>query len=290
MSGSELTITAVSRFIAQDGSKLGEIVDTSSVTGWDVVIGLALIVISFPLSRGISWIVRRALRKVKMPEELRPLIGRLTRAAVMIVMLAVAMSLLGVSVAWFTVVLAAVLLVAVLMLRPLVENFSAGLLLEVRSPFVVGDEIETNDHEGEVEEVSGRTTVLRTRDGRRINIPSTDVLDNSITVYTAFDTRRSSLTLSIAYDADLAAAEKALVAAASSADGVLDDPPPSVRARGFGSGTYELELRWWHGSGLAAESQALDRVVRGVKENLDAAAISMPSPERVLRQPDLPHD
>ncbi|MDX2380580.1 MAG: mechanosensitive ion channel, partial [Acidimicrobiia bacterium] len=208
----------------------------------------------------------------------------------MIVLFAVAMSLFGVSVAWFTVVLAAVLLVGVLMLRPFLENFSAGLLLEVRSPFAVDDEIETNGHEGSVEAVSGRTTVLRTRDGRRINIPSTDVLSNSITVYTAYDKRRSSITLEIAYDADLETAEKELVAAASSAEGVLDDPPPSVRARGFESGTYELELRWWHGSGLADESQALDRVVRNVKRQLDAADIAMPSPERIVRQPDLPQD
>jgi small-conductance mechanosensitive channel len=290
MLSSGLTITAAGRLIAQDGSKLGEIVDTSSVTGWDVVVASALIVISFPLSKAVAWIVGKALRKVKMPEEVRPLIRRLTRATVMIVMFAVAMSLVGVSVAWFTVVLAAVLLVAVLMLRPLVENFSAGLLLEVRSPFVVDDEIETNGHEGTVEEVSGRTTVLRTRDGRRVNVPSTDVLNNSITVYTAYASRRSSITLEIAYDADLDTAEKELVAAASSAEGVLDDPPPSVRARGFDSGTYVLELRWWHGSGLADESQALDRVVRNVKKRLDAAGIAMPAPERIVRQPDLPHD
>jgi hypothetical protein len=122
MLSSELTTAAAGRFIAQDGSKLGEIVDTSSVTGWDVVVGSVLIVISFPLSKAIAWVVGKALRKVRMPEELRPLIRRLTRAAVIIVMFAVAMSLGGVSVAWFTVVLAAVLLVAVLMLRPFVEE------------------------------------------------------------------------------------------------------------------------------------------------------------------------
>ena len=72
------------------------------------------------------------------------------------------------------------------------------------------------------------------------------------------------------------------------AAGVLDDPAPSVRARDFGSGTYELELRWWHGPRLSEESQAQDQVVRSVKRQLDAAGIAMPSPERIVRQPDLP--
>jgi len=281
-------IVAAGSLLEQDGSKIDEFVDTSSVTGWDIVIGLTVLVLSFPLSSAVSWIVGRIIRKSKMPDALRLLIRRLARSAVIIIGVAVAVSLMGVSVQWFTVVVIFIALVAVLMLRPLVENFSAGLLLEVRGSFVVGDEIESNGHEGEVQAINGRTTVLQTRDGRRIAIPSTDVLDNSIIIYTSFEKRRSSLTVDIEYRADLDAAEAALIAAASSAAGVLDDPAPSIRARDFGSGTYELELRWWHGPRLSDESQAQDQVVRNVKQQLDAAGIAMPSPERVIRQPDLP--
>jgi small conductance mechanosensitive channel len=198
-------------------------------------------------------------------------------------------SFLGVSLQWFTVVVVFIAVIALLMVRPLVENFSAGLLLEVRGSFVVGDEIESNGHEGEVQVINGRTTVLQTPDGRRIAIPSTDVLDDSIVVYTAFEKRRSSITVDIAYRADLDDADAALIDAAASADGVVDDPAPSVRARDFGSGTYQLELRWWHGPRLSEESQARDQVVRKVKQKLDAAGIAMPSPERIIRQPDLPH-
>ena len=283
-------IIAAGSLLEQDGSKIDEFVDTSSVTGWDIVIGLTILALSFPLSSAVSWIVGRIIRKSQMPDALRLLIKRLARSAVIIIGVAVAVSLMGVSVQWFTVVVIFIALVAVLMLRPLVENFSAGLLLEARGSFVVGDEIESNGHEGEVKVINGRTTVLQTRDGRRVAIPSTDVLDSSITIYTAFEKRRSSLTVDIAYQADLDDAEAALIDAASSAAGVLDDPAPSVRARDFGSGTYQLELLWWHGPRLSDESQAQDQVVRNVKQQLDAAGIAMPSPERVIRQPDLPQN
>ena len=232
-------IIAAGSLLEQDGSKIDEFVDTSSVTGWDIVIGLTILALSFPLSSAVSWIVGRIIRKSQMPDALRLLIKRLARSAVIIIGVAVAVSLMGVSVQWFTVVVIFIALVAVLMLRPLVENFSAGLLLEARGSFVVGDEIESNGHEGEVKVINGRTTVLQTRDGRRVAIPSTDVLDSSITIYTAFEKRRSSLTMDIAYQADLDDAEAALIDAASSAAGVLDDPAPSVRARDFGSGTYQ---------------------------------------------------
>jgi small conductance mechanosensitive channel len=283
-------IVTAGAFLEQDGSRVNEFVDTSSVTGWDVVIAVAIVVLAFPLSSGVAWLVGRVMRKSQLPDSVRLLVRRLARSAVIVVGVAIAVSLVGVSVQWFTVVVIFVGLIAVLMLRPLVENFSAGLLLEVRGSFVVGDEIESNGHEGEVKIINGRTTVLQTRDGRRVAIPSTDVLDNSIIIYTAFEKRRSSLTVDIAYEADLDAAEAALIDAASSAAGVLDDPAPSVRARDFGSGTYQLELRWWHGPRLSDESQAQDQVVRNVKEKLDAAGIAMPSPERIVRQPDLPDD
>jgi small-conductance mechanosensitive channel len=283
-------IVAVGTVLEQDGSRVDDFVDTSAVTGWDVVIGLTILVVSFPLSSLVAWVVGKIIRKSQWPEPVRVLAKRLASASVVIVGVAISVSMLGVSVQWFTVVVVFVGVVAVLMLRPLVENFSAGLLLEVRGSFVVGDEIESNGHEGEVKAINGRTTVLQTRDGRRVAVPSTDVLDSSIIIYTAFDKRRSSLTVDIAYRADLDAAEAALIDAASSAGGVLDAPAPSVRARGFGSGTYRLELRWWHGPRLSDESQAQDQVVRNVKQNLDAAGIAMPSPERIIRQPDVPGD
>jgi small conductance mechanosensitive channel len=283
-------IVTTGAFLEQDGSRIDELIDTTAVTGWDAVIGLAILVLTFPLSSLVSWIVGKVIRKSQMPDAVRLLIKRLSRTTVVIIGVAVAVSMLGVSVQWFTVVVIFVGLVAVLMLRPLVENFSAGLLLEVRGSFVVGDEIESNGHEGEVRAINGRTTVLETRDGRRIAVPSSDVLDNTIVIYTAFEKRRSSLTVDIEYRADLDAAEAALIAAASSVAGVLDDPAPSVRARDFASGTYQLELRWWHGPRLSDESQAQDQVVRNVKRKLDDAGIVMPSPERIIRQPDLPDD
>jgi small-conductance mechanosensitive channel len=283
-----LSTVMAGAFLRQDASTIDELIDTTTVTGWDVVIGITIIVLSFPLAGAVSWIVGRAIRKSKMPDALRLLIKRLTRAVVIIIGVAVAVSRMGVSVQWFTIVAIFIGVVALLMLRPLVENFSAGLLLEVRGSFAVGDEIESNGHEGEVRVINGRTTVLETRDGRRVAIPSTDVLDSPIVIFTAFEKRRSSLTVEIEFRADLDDAVAALIDAASSADGVLDDPAPSVRARGFGSGTYELELRWWHGPRLTDESQAQDHVARNVKRKLDAAGIAMPSPERIIRQPDLP--
>jgi small-conductance mechanosensitive channel len=63
-------------------------------------------------------------------------------------------------------------------------------------------EIETNDYTGEVIEINARSTVIKTTDWTRIHIPNTDVLHNPITVFTAFERRRSAIELEIEYRAD----------------------------------------------------------------------------------------
>lgn len=204
--------------------------------------------------------------------------------------LAISLSLLGVDVGWFTVTIALVAIVFFLMIRPLIENLAAGMLLETRPSFAVGDEIETNGYTGEVVEINVRSTAIQTRDFRRVHIPNTEVLDDTIIVHTAFDRKRSELELEIEYAADMAETTRILIGAATSVEGVHAEPPPYVRARRFGTGTYILLLRWWHDASLGAASRSLDGVVRAVKTALDAADIAMPSPELIVRQPDLEDD
>ena len=275
-------------FVAELAQESLEKIDdlTSAVTGKDIVIGCAVLALTWPTAWVIGWIVRRSIRRLPIPAYLVPWVVRLAHTMVSLIGLAIAMTWFGVDVRWFTVVLVFSAVVTFLVLRPLVENFSAGLLLETRSAFAVGDEIETKGRTGEVVEVNGRTTVLRTRDGRRIHIPSTEVLASTITVYTAFESRRSSIELSIDDGADIERVVDVLVDAIADVDGVHGDPKPSGRARGLGNATVLIELHWWHGPSLGEESQAYDKVVRKLKETISAEGIVMPPPKLLVSRLD----
>lgn len=270
-----------------DIEKIEEAVDTSALTSRDV----AAAAIIFAASCVLAWVLGLAAKHVMRrftdaPEYVDQLIGRLVRSVTVFVGFATALERLGVDVGWFAVIIALVGVVIVLMIRPLVENGASGLLLTSRPSFSVGDDIETNGHRGEVITINGRSTVIQTRDHRRVHIPNTDVLDNPITVYTAYPGRRSQLDLEVAYDSDIDEVSRLLIEAASGVDGVLEEPAPSTRLRGFGTGTVIVRLRWWHDSHLGADGKSLDGVVREVKRVVDAAGVDMPSPELIVRQPD----
>ncbi|MEA2002705.1 MAG: mechanosensitive ion channel [Actinomycetota bacterium] len=270
-----------------DLEKIEEVVDTAGVSGWDVFAGVLVLVLTWPVGVAVGRITKRAIRRIPgVPEYALNLAKRGAQILTSIVGVAISMSLFGVNVGWFTVTVALVLVLAVLMLRPLIENLAGGLLLETRPSFRIGDEIETEGVRGEVTEINARTTVIRTRDWKMVHIPNNDVLSEAITVLTALERRRSTIELEIEYGAEIAETTRLLVKAASGVDGVHADPSPYIRARGFGTGTYILSLRWWHDPDLSSGGRTLDGVVRAVKRVLDEAGIALPSPEVIVRQPD----
>ncbi len=264
----------------EDIEKIDEAIDTSTVTGWEIAAALVIAVLAWPVSAIVSRIAKRIARRVPgTPEYIPDLVGRSARAIVVVIAVAWSMSLLGVDVGWFALVIALIAVVVFLMIRPLIENLAAGLLLQSRPSFGVGDEISTNGYVGDVIAITARSTVIQTRDWMRIHIPNQDVLDHAIEVYTAFDRRRSEIDLGVDYAVDPDDAARILEEAVSRVEGVLADPRPQVRARGFGDGVTILRLRWWHGADLASEGATRDRVVREIRRAFEAAGVDMPSPE-----------
>jgi small-conductance mechanosensitive channel len=270
-----------------DLERIEDAVDTTGVSGWDITAGVIVLALTWPVALLASRITKRMIRRIPgLPESFCDLAGRGARVLVSMMGLALSMSLFGVNVGWFTVILALVFVVAVLMIRPLIENLAGGLLLQTRPAFAIGDEIETNGVRGKVITINARSTVIQTRDWKSVHIPNNDVLSDAITVFSGFDRRRSSIELEIEYGAEIEEASRLLVEAAAGVDGVHANPAPYVRARGFGTGTYIMSLRWWHDPDLSSGGRTLDGVVREVKRVLDEAGIALPSPELIVRQPD----
>ena len=274
----------VSMIVAQteELEKIDEAI--SRATGWDVAAAILILLLAWPVAALLGRLARRIARRIPTtPEYVPELVGQAVRWLVVLIALAWAVSLLGVQVGWFALVVAIVAIVFILMVRPLVENLAAGLLLQSRPSFGIGDQIETNGYRGDVIAITARSTIIQTRDWKRIHVPNQDVLDNSLDVYTAFERRRSSLDLTVDFGVDPDHAEEVVVNALREVDGVLDDPGPYVLARGFSDGTI-LQVRWWHEPDLRSQSRTLDGVVRAIRRALAGAGLEVAMPEiRVIR-------
>jgi small-conductance mechanosensitive channel len=180
-------------------------------------------------------------------------------------------------------------IVLALGLRPLFENFAAGVTLQTRRPFEPGDQVSLVGTEGTVREVNARTVLVETLAGEHVHVPNRAVLNNPIVNYTAGNARRSILDVGLEYSTDLAQAATVIRHALSETPGVKDDPAPAVYVHTFGDSTINAALWFWHGPQIETAWAVRHHVALNVKQALDQAGITIAFPQRVLwwgNQPD----
>lgn len=110
--------------------------------------------------------------------------------------------------------------------KDILQNMLAGILILLRQPFEVGDQIVSGGHEGTVEKIETRATMITTYDGRRVVIPNSVIYTDSVIVNTAFETRRSEYDIGIGCNDDWNVARGIIEKACAAIDGVVQDPAP----------------------------------------------------------------
>lgn len=165
--------------------------------------------------------------------------------------------------------------------KDILQNILAGILILVRQPFRVGDQIVSGDHEGTVERIETRATLIRTYDGRQAVIPNSDIYTNAVVVNTAYEARRTHYDVGIGYGDSVDEAVERILDAMRSSEGVLSDPAPEVLVWELAGSSVNLRARWWHAPDQANAVQARNRVIHAIKLALDEAHIDMPYPTRV---------
>lgn len=161
--------------------------------------------------------------------------------------------------------------------RDILQNFLAGLLILIQEPYRIGDQIVVGELEGTVEGIETRATFLRTYDNRRVVIPNTVLFTSSVTVNTAYPTRRIEWELTIGYADDVEQAREVILATLAGLPDVLEDPAPDVLCLELAASGVVLRVRWWIRPPQRRDAlEARDRVVSRIKAALQAAAIDLP--------------
>jgi small-conductance mechanosensitive channel len=162
--------------------------------------------------------------------------------------------------------------------KDIFENFLAGILILVTRPFNIGDQIIYGAYEGTVEEIHTRATYLKTYDGRRVVIPNAQLFTNSVTVNTAFGTRRLEYDFKVGTSEDVERVRRILSDVLDTAEDVLPDPRADVVVTGFDGVTTTLRARWWSRSYIGDVLLAQDRVLAAARSALAGANIGLTAP------------
>jgi len=166
--------------------------------------------------------------------------------------------------------------------KDIFQNLLAGILILLRHPFKVGDEITTDEFTGTVEAIETRATFIRTYDGRRAIIPNSDVYTKSVAVISAYDMLRSEYDVGIGYGDDLGRAKQIALEVMRGVDGVLPDPAPEALVWDLAESSKNIRLRWWTAPKRGEVVKVKDAVLQGVAEALSREGMDLPFPTRVL--------
>lgn len=228
-------------------------------------------------ARGVAGFARRTNR---LDPTLHPILTATVRYSILILVIIAALAQLGVQTTSLLAVLGAAGLAIGLALQGTLANLAAGLMIVWLRPFSAGDEIETADVAGTVEQLGLFHTQIRTLDGIYKFVPNSELWNVILTNYSRNPTRMIQLDVGIAYEADLAEGRRVLEKTARAHPGVLDEPPPTVVPLKFGESAVLLQLRAWVRTpdfwGVRWD------LTESVKRELQAAGITIPYPQRTV--------
>lgn len=83
------------------------------------------------------------------------------------------------------------------------KNLFGGLVIFFDKPFSIGEWIQTEEYDGIVEEITFRSTRIRTWDNSIATIPNSKIVDNSVINWTKMNLRRIQMNLILEYGTSL---------------------------------------------------------------------------------------
>ena len=249
----------------------------------NLLLALLVLTLAIGLAYLVAGIIRRRARRADRPS-LAEVAGALAKWAIILAGLMLAVSIVAPSVKPGD-ILAGLGVGSVAIgfaFKDILQNMLAGILILLRQPFEVGDQIVSGGHEGTVEKIETRATFIKTYDGQRVVIPNSDIYTNAVVVRTAFEQIRSEYDIGIGCNDDWDEAKRIMVEAAAECEGVLDDPAPEAIPVAIADSSNNIRLRWWTKSDRASVIHTFGRVIENAYKRLDAAGFDLPYPTRVV--------
>lgn len=249
----------------------------------NLLAAVIMLVVTWLVAMGLAALIARLLRKSGRRPSLVEAMRKVVKIFVWVVGILVAATLLFPSLtpSGLLAGLGIGSLAIGLAFKDIFENFLAGLLILLRKPMTIGDDIECEDVRGKVEHISMRDTFVRKRSGELVLVPNSYLFKNPLKILTDQELRRISIIVGVAYGEDVDRSRDVILNAVEGLETVADKPV-QVFAREFNSSSIDFMVRWWTDATPIGEHRSRDKVVASVKRALDGAGIEIPFPYRTL--------
>ncbi len=258
-------------------------IDDQPITVGKVVIGFILLLIGYILSRRISRLLgTRVLPRLGMNEGVSAALQTIAFYLMLATVGLFTLEMLHIPVTVFTFLGGAIAIGVGFGSQNVLNNFISGLILLAERPVRVGDLVEIDGLQGNIEQIGARSTRLKTGSNLEIIVPNSKFLENNVTNWTLSDTRvRASVCVGVDYGSPTREVARLLQQVAEANPNVLRQPEPLVLFQGFGDNTLNFEVLFWISTRTTTHRLRVESDLRfAIDDVLRAAKITMAFPQR----------
>jgi small conductance mechanosensitive channel len=240
---------------------------------------LLVIIAGLFIARWVGNLLMRGLSKRDMEPPLRMLLVRFAKFLVLLLAIMMAILQLGFEILPLIAGLSVVGVGVGLAMQGVLSNLVAGLTIIFVKKFRVGEYIEINNVQGQVETIELFSTTLIHPDRSRVLVPNRKIVGEIIHNYGMI--RQAALSVGVGYDTDLTQATRIIEDILRRNPRVLKDPAPGVGIASLGDSAIQIAIRPW--ASLADFGAMQSEINKAILEQLREAKISIPFPQREVR-------
>ncbi len=244
---------------------------------------LIIIVIASVIAKMIATATTRVGNEAGIPRNIISLINKIITYFIAFVSLVLILQIFNFDISTFVASFGIMGLIIGIGAQAVISNFISGILIMFEKPFIIGDFVEITGLQGKVEDISLRSTSIKTFDGRIIIVPNSTFTSNAVINYSRTDGIQVKIPVSFKADVDIEKASQIMSSVAKSTHGVRQyhiEVLVTGVTQSDSSWNIEAELRFWVNQ-VSDRDVIVSNVTSRIKEELAKEKIlTFPPPEK----------
>lgn len=222
------------------------------------------------------------LNKFDIESGLKYTLSRLAQYTVVILGLLISFQFVGIDLTSLAVIFGLLSVGIGFGLQNITANFISGLIIMFERPINVGDRVDVSGIEGDVMEISIRSTKILTMNNTSIIVPNTQFVENNVINFSHGDPSfRLHIHVGVSYSSNLDNVLKALNEVATEHPKVLKMPKHQVHLTQFGDSSWDMELRVWIPE-VKDRLNIRNEINQAIVRKFEKMDIEIPFPQRDL--------
>lgn len=258
-------------------------IEDEPITVKKIVLGLALLLCGYFIARALaSMFAHRVLPRFGVSEAAAAVLRTVLFYLLLTALAFVSLDIVNVPLTVFAFLGGAVAIGVGFGSQNLINNFISGLILLVERPIRVGDLVNVDGIDANVEHIGARSTRVRTGSNLEIMVPNSKFLENNVTNWTLSDTRiRTSVSVGVAYGSPVRDVIDRLKHVIGQHEKVLNSPEPIVLFKDFGDSSLAFEVHFWvHMKRIMDGARVRSDVRAAIDDDFRDAGIVIAFPQR----------